>query len=76
MIQRESSIFPSPSVSPSVKQYFHLGWAEKYSLRILQYANKIFISAKYFAIYYYISTSSCVRIKSASQFSISGDFIT
>lgn len=75
MIQSESFIFPSPSVSLSVKQHLHLGWAEKYSLRILQYANKIFISAKYFAIYYYISTNSCVRIKSASQFSIRGDFI-
>lgn len=50
--------------------YFHLGWAGKYTFKMLQHANEIFIHAKYYFIYSCSSTSSCGQIKAAQQFEV------
>lgn len=50
--------------------YFHFGWAGKYSFKMLQLANKIFIHAKYYFIYSCSNTSSCGQIKAPQQFAV------
>lgn len=64
----------SPSASSFIKQYLFSSWVGWDSFRMLQYANKIFIHAKYYFVYYGSRTAAVSGLSLPSNFQLEWRF--